>query len=127
MTVQRRAGCLAAGPWLRPAPAWLARAAAATLLCTYGYVFLLDAQRYNNHYYLSILLATWFSLAPPAVASSPGGVRTVPGWVVAAVKAQLAAVYFFGGVSRRRDCHFADALSPSLLKQLLNVEGDAAE
>ena len=32
-----------------------------------------------------------------------------------------------GTDSRRRDCHFADALSPSLLKQPLKVEGDAAE
>ena len=29
--------------------------------------------------------------------------------------------------SRRRDCHFADALSPSLLKHPLKVEGGAAE
>ena len=28
--------------------------------------------------------------------------------------------------SHRRDCHFADALSLSLLKHLLKVEGDAA-
>ena len=30
-------------------------------------------------------------------------------------------------VSRRRDCHFTDALSSSLLKHLLNGEGGAAE
>ena len=29
--------------------------------------------------------------------------------------------------SRRRDCHHADALSPSLLKRQLNVEEGAAE
>ena len=32
-----------------------------------------------------------------------------------------------GRSSRRRDCHFSDALSLSLLKHLLKVEGDAAE
>ena len=32
-----------------------------------------------------------------------------------------------GGSSHWRDCHFADALSPSLLKHLLKVEGGAAE
>ena len=33
-----------------------------------------------------------------------------------------------GGVrSYSRDCHFADALSPSLLKHLLQAEGGAAE
>ena len=30
-------------------------------------------------------------------------------------------------VSHRRGCHFADALSPTLLKHLLKVEGGAAE
>ena len=29
--------------------------------------------------------------------------------------------------SHWRDCHFADALSPSLLKHLTNMEGGAAE
>ena len=32
-----------------------------------------------------------------------------------------------GGCSPWRDCHFADALSPSLLIHLLKVEGGAAE
>ena len=32
-----------------------------------------------------------------------------------------------GGNSRRRDCHFADISSPSLLKRLLKGEGRAAE
>ena len=32
-----------------------------------------------------------------------------------------------GGLSPRRDCHFADIPSPSVLKHLLQVEGGAAE
>ena len=32
-----------------------------------------------------------------------------------------------GDNSRRRDCHFADTPSPSMLKHLLKVEGGAAE
>ena len=32
-----------------------------------------------------------------------------------------------GFTSRRRDCHFTDIPSPSLLKHLLKGEGDAAE
>ena len=32
-----------------------------------------------------------------------------------------------GRTNHWRDCHFADALSPSLLKQLLKGEGCAAE
>ena len=35
--------------------------------------------------------------------------------------------YRTGGISHWRDCHFVDALSPSLLKHLLKVEGVAAE
>ena len=31
------------------------------------------------------------------------------------------------GPSHWRDCHFADGLSPSLLKHLLQIEGGAAE
>ena len=31
-----------------------------------------------------------------------------------------------GGGSRRRDCHFDDTRSPSLLKHLIKVQGDAA-
>ena len=31
------------------------------------------------------------------------------------------------GISHGRDCHFADALSPSLLKRMLKGEGGAAE
>ena len=37
------------------------------------------------------------------------------------------SVHHFRPPSRRRDCHFADGLSPSQLKNLLNVEGSAAE
>ena len=33
----------------------------------------------------------------------------------------------FTGISRRRDCHFANALSPSPLRHLLKGEGGAAE
>ena len=36
-------------------------------------------------------------------------------------------LHSMGVYSRRRDCHFADALSPSLLKHLLKVDGGAAE
>ena len=32
-----------------------------------------------------------------------------------------------GDASRRRDCHFTDIPSPSLLKHLLKIEGGAAE
>ena len=37
------------------------------------------------------------------------------------------SLMLFGGGTLGRDCHFAGALSPSLLKHLLKVEGGAAE
>ena len=43
------------------------------------------------------------------------------------VLANLAWAVDTGDISRRRDCHFADALSPSVLKHLLKVEGGAAK
>ena len=45
----------------------------------------------------------------------------------AEARAKLKPLTEDGGVSRRRDCHFADALSPSLLIHLLKGEGGAAE
>ena len=39
----------------------------------------------------------------------------------------IARIRFDGGCSHWRDCHFADALSPSLLKHLQKGEGSAAE
>jgi hypothetical protein len=52
---------LVVAPWLtaRPGPA---RIASAALGAAYGAAFLLEAQRYNNHYYLSVLLSAWFAL-----------------------------------------------------------------
>ena len=38
----------------------------------------------------------------------------------------VSGTYSVGLTGRRRDCHFADALSPSLLKRLLRAEGGAA-
>ena len=42
-------------------------------------------------------------------------------WAVSASDAPV------GPASRWRECHFADALSPSLLRHLLRVEGSAAD
>ena len=38
-----------------------------------------------------------------------------------------SAPFVIGGGSRRRDCHFADNPTPSILKHLLKTEGNAAE
>ena len=104
---------LAVSPWLaalscrcRP-PHWFGRVACAAVLCGYGFVFLLEAQRYNNHYYLSILIAGWLSLAPVSTSSGSHGARsqhlTVPRWQLDALRWQIATVYFFGGVAKLSD------------------------
>ena len=41
--------------------------------------------------------------------------------------AEELGLFEAGGSSRRRDCHSADAPSPSLLKHLLQGEGGAPE
>ena len=102
---------LAASPWLEPRwlPHWTGRGACVTVLCGYGYLFLLEVQRYNNHYYLSILLAAWLALAPLTAISSNknaggAGVHIVaPRWQLEALRWQIAAVYFFGGIAKLSD------------------------
>ena len=105
-------GYLAASPWLASPrcgcrlPHWVGRGACVCVLCGYSYVFLLEAQRYNNHYYLSILIPAWLSLAPLRAGSSgSGGSKhlTVPRWQLEALRWQIAAVYFFGGVAKLSD------------------------
>ena len=92
-------GYLVLAPWLEPRrlPMCVSRAACLLVLLGYGFVFLLEAQRYNNHYYLSVLLAAWLALTP--ISRS----LTVPAWGLAAVRWQIAAVYAFGGLAKLSD------------------------
>ena len=79
---------LVVAPWLttRVVPA---RIASAALGIAYGTVFLFEAQRYNNHYYLSIVLSAWFAVLdvhyatalPPAASGA-----AVPRWQLLAVQ-----------------------------------------
>jgi hypothetical protein len=77
------------------------------VLFGYTFVFLLEAQRYNNHYYLSILIAAWLSLAPVSDRAATDGVEgshvTVPRWQLDALRWQIAMVYFFGGIAKLSD------------------------
>lgn len=104
---------LAVSPWLTGLsccfrlPHWVGRAACLTVLVGYGFVFLLEAQRYNNHYYLSIIIAAWLSLAPVSNNTTANGVDrthlTVPCWQLNALRWQIAMVYFFGGIAKLSD------------------------
>jgi hypothetical protein len=90
---------LVLAPWCRWVSSAMGRAAAAVLGLLYGAVFLLEAQRYNNHYYLSVVLSGWFAL----VGGGGGGPSGAPRWALLAVQLQLAAVYFYGGVAKLSD------------------------
>ena len=65
---------------------------------------------------------------PPlqALSYNTGGAEPDGGRVRASIAGWLATIEI-GGRGHWRDCHFAGALSPSLLKHLLKVEGVAAE
>lgn len=105
---------LAVSPWVavlyggqRP-PHWVGRAACICVLCGYGYIFLLEAQRYNNHYYLTILIAAWLGLAPLSTSGAAADCASlrrviVPRWQLEALRWQIALVYFFGGVAKLSD------------------------
>ncbi|OYP38280.1 HTTM domain-containing protein [Rhodopirellula sp. MGV] len=93
------------------------RAAATVLFLGYGYIFLLDATNYNNHYYLMCLLA-FLLICMPATArfsvdnlirsrmaakrgpASEATTGMIPFWPVFLLRFQLFVVYFFGGVAK---------------------------
>lgn len=85
------------------------RAAAAGVLLTWGYVFLLDRAFYNNHYYLAVLIAFLLVFIPSERAFSLDRLRAerkrgenarddAPFWPIFLLRAQLIIVYFYGGV-----------------------------
>ncbi len=127
---------LAISPWLAGLgcccrcrlPHWVGRAACLAVLFGYGFVFLLEAQRYNNHYYLSILIAAWLSLAPVSSSATDNGEKgnhlTVPCWQLYALRWQIAMVYFFGGIAKLSDDWLSGATWYSL--GLSSEHGSAA-
>ena len=118
--------------WLRPLPpnlmrlvAWglalcsvllavgfFSRLAALGVLLSWTYLFLLDATRQNNHYYLMSLMAGLLVLMPTARCGSVdrwlrhrwrGQTNSgpyVPFWTVFLLRAQLLIMYFYGGVAK---------------------------
>jgi len=82
-------------------------------LCALGfflgftYVELIDRSLYLNHYYLVSLLAALLCVLPAGRAFSFDvwrqpelAVATVPGWALAALRFQVAVVYFFAGIAK---------------------------
>ncbi|XXT19716.1 HTTM domain-containing protein [Sorangium sp. So ce429] len=92
------------------------RVSAALLCAALTYVFLLDKAQYLNHLYLLCLLGLLLAVAPAhralsldhlrARRASPAGAppsmstETVPRLHLFALKAQIAIVYFYGGVAK---------------------------
>jgi len=95
---------VAAGLFYRPA--------CAVLFFGYTYIFLLEATRYNNHYYLMCLLAFVMFWMPADRRFSitawwrarhhPDGhvETTIPFWPIFLLRFQLFVVYFFGGIAK---------------------------
>lgn len=82
------------------------RAAAALFAVGITYLFLLDQTHYLNHMYLICLASGLLCLTPAADAGSLDALRRkasrqwAPLWAVALIPAQLALVYFFGGIAK---------------------------
>ncbi|WP_434044714.1 MULTISPECIES: HTTM domain-containing protein [Sorangium] len=88
------------------------RVSAALLCAALTYVFLLDKAQYLNHLYLLCLLGLLLAVAPAHRALSLDLLRarraappsapaeTAPRYYLFALKAQIAIVYFYGGVAK---------------------------
>jgi len=84
---------------------FLYRPACALFFMSYTYLFLCEKMLYQNHAYLSCLVAFWLLLAPAhrnfAVDNFKGRMpRTVPRWSVLIFKLQIAIVYFYAGITK---------------------------
>ena len=73
----------------------------------YTYFFLIDQAQYQNHYYLICLVSTLMILVPAHRALSLDAQRRpdlrssfAPAWSLWLLRAQVALVYFFGGVAK---------------------------
>ena len=82
------------------------RISAITFFLAYTYLFLIEQTLYNNHYYLTSLLAFFFCVVDADASYSwktlrPGQAATlIPFWQIAIFRAQLVIVYFYAGVAK---------------------------
>lgn len=92
------------------------RASCGTFLVTYTYLFLLEKSRYNNHYYLYILIALFFLITDAHKRLSVDSMLSrlsswnstqesqidsrVPYWNILIFRFQLFIVYFYSGIAK---------------------------
>jgi hypothetical protein len=82
----------------------------------FAYAHLIDRTNYLNHYYLVMCLCGLMAFLPlnrwaslDAWRKPSIGVEYVPSWVLWALRAQIAVVYFFGGVAKLKSDWLIDA------------------
>ncbi|MCH8203530.1 MAG: HTTM domain-containing protein [Candidatus Hydrogenedentes bacterium] len=76
-------------------------------LLTYTYIFLIEQARYNNHYYLIILLAFLLTIVKGDACAAVDNLRRqnprrglVPYWNLLILRTQMVIVYFYGGLAK---------------------------
>jgi hypothetical protein len=86
---------------------FLYRLSAALFFIGFTYCFLLDQSTYLNHFYLVCLLSFLLIFMPAHGALSVDAwlrprlrAQTTPAWTIWMLRAQVAAVYFFGGIAK---------------------------
>lgn len=89
--------CVAAG--------LLYRVAIVAWLLLFTYIELIDVTNYLNHYYLLSVLAAWMCFMPLGRVHGLdgwlfGGRRTVPVWMLGALRLQVGCVYFYAGIAK---------------------------
>lgn len=83
------------------------RLSAAAFFLAFSYVFLLDAARYLNHFYLFSLISFIMIFVPANRAFSFDSLLrskiqsdTIPAWSLWLLRIQIGLVYFFGGIAK---------------------------
>ena len=82
------------------------RVAIVAYFLLFTYVELIDVTNYLNHYYLVSLLAFWMALMPLGRVRGldgrlfGGARRTLPRWMVWALRLQVGVVYFYAGLAK---------------------------
>lgn len=106
----------------------LTRPSALLFALSFGYAYLLDPTRFNNHDYLITLLALWFIVVRSSAGLSLDAwiwprlkSQTIPAWHLGIFVFHVCLVYFMGGVNKLN----ADWLRGEPMSVWLAVEKDA--
>jgi vitamin K-dependent gamma-carboxylase len=98
LTIGALGAAIAIGAWYR--------LSAALFFVAFTYVFLIEATRYLNHFYLIALLGLLLTVVPAHRRLSVDAWRTgrrsetAPAWSLWLLRAQIGIVYFFGGIAK---------------------------